>query len=332
MNIEKIKRITWGKIKFKLWTKLVTIFRETTLYPYIYKSYWHLLLFAPPKKDCINRHCYYTARPNPGAGIGHQMANWIAGYYYAKEFELPFAHWEFTGGTWEEFLGFGIGEKKVSELLKEGYKIRRLPQFTNGNRREKELCRKIIESYQTGKIVFLAEQDQFLKDLQLVREELIMKFNSNPLRVQEHLDYNRQNINIAIHVRRGDILSDPTNPNLQIRFLSNNYFENVLTQAINHFVQKGQRPVHIWFFSQGKVQDYPEFSRFENMHWCLDMSAQESFLYMINADILITSKSSFSYKPALLNQGIKICPKDFWHGYPDTTDWILADNYGNINW
>lgn len=55
------------------------------------------------------------------------------------------------------------------------------------------------------------------------------------------------------------------------------------------------------------------------------MNSQDSFLHMVYADCLITSKSSFSYKPALLNKGIKVCPKDFWHGYPNTKDWLLID-------
>ena len=55
-----------------------------------------------------------------------------------------------------------------------------------------------------------------------------------------------------------------------------------------------------------------------------------SFLHMVYADVLITSKSSFSYKPALLNTGIKVSPKQFWHSYPKTTDWLLADEDGRI--
>lgn len=58
------------------------------------------------------------------------------------------------------------------------------------------------------------------------------------------------------------------------------------------------------------------------------MDAQTSFLHLVYANLLITSKSSFSYKPALLNNGIKICPRNFWHGYPDSKDWILCDNNG----
>ena len=61
------------------------------------------------------------------------------------------------------------------------------------------------------------------------------------------------------------------------------------------------------------------------------MNAQDSFLHLVYADLLITSKSSFSYKPALLNNGIKICPKNFWHGYPKSEKWILCENDGSFD-
>jgi hypothetical protein len=52
---------------------------------------------------------------------------------------------------------------------------------------------------------------------------------------------------------------------------------------------------------------------------------------MVNADLLITSKSSFSYKPALLSNGIKVCPKNFWHRYPDKLDFILVADDGILD-
>jgi hypothetical protein len=32
-----------------------------------------------------------------------------------------------------------------------------------------------------------------------------------------------------------------------------------------------------------------------------------------------------------MNDGIKICPRNFWHGYPDTKDWILVENDGSFD-
>lgn len=322
-----MRTITYNKVKRKLWRIIVTCVRNKFYYPYIYRSYWHYLLHK--NKTDKNTTCYYAACPNPGAGIGHQMANWIAGLWYAKQFGLKFAHLPFSTPQWEEFLGFGIGEKSVRELKKQGYKTHKLPLFNENNTTEMELNRKIIQSYAGEKIVFIAEQDQFYRDQYGVMDELKQKFYQAPARKKDNLTYSSENFNIAIHVRRGDIMADPTHPNLVMRYLSNDYFEKVLRQVLGNL--HTTKPVHIYFFSQGKPEDYSEFVQFPNLHWCLDMNAQDSFLHFVCADLLITSKSSFSYKPALLNNGIKVCPRNFWHSYPDSKDWILCENDGSFN-
>lgn len=325
MNMDKV---IYSKIKKKIWAEIVHYTHSTSAYPYIYKSYWHYLL-SNKKKSNINNTCYYSARPNPGAGIGHQIANWIAGYWYAKQFGLKFAHIPFSTPEWDEFLGFGNGEKTINKLKQNGYKIRRLPLFNETNPNEVKLNKKIISSYAGEKVVFIAEQDQFYRDQYGIIDELKKKFYSAPARKNDHLIYSPDNFNIAIHVRRGDIMADPSNPNLTMRYLSNDYFEKVLEQVVTNL--HTSKPIHIYFFSQGKPEDYPEFAKYKNLHWCLDMNAQESFLHFVYADLLITSKSSFSYKPALLNNNIKLCPKHFWHGYPGTKDWILCENDGKFD-
>ena len=215
-----------NKIKRKLWSILVSHTRYKKLYPYIYRSYWHFLFHKSNK--VINTTSYYSARPNPGAGIGHQIANWIAGYWFAKQFGLKFAHIPFSTKKWDDFLGFGNGEPLVSELKRQGYKIRRLPLFSEENADEIQLNRQIIQSYTGKKVVFMAEQDQFYKDQYGIMEDIQRKFYTAPARKDNHLIYSKNHFNIAIHVRRGDIMADPNNPNLTMRYLSNDYFEKVL--------------------------------------------------------------------------------------------------------
>ena len=159
-------------------------------------------------------------------------------------------------------------------------------------------------------------------------EDLKHKFYSAPARNEDKLIYDKRYYNIAIHIRRGDILADPSNPNLAMRFLANNYYINVLTQTLQRL--QPPKPIRIYIFSQGVQTDFPEFSTFDNIIWCLDMDQYNSFIHLVYADCLITSKSSFSYKPALINNGIKVCPLNFWHDYPSTEDWIMADDYGNL--
>ena len=316
---DKISRRLWREVRNRL---------SGNLYLLSFKSYWHYLFH---KSNCTNEcgQLYYTAQPNQGAGIGHQIANWLAGYHYAKLFDLKFAHLPFSTNSWDDFLGLGNNETKAKDLMKIGYKLVRLPIFHCGNDKEIDLNASIISSYGNCKIIFLASQDQFLRDLQIEIPCIKEKFFSAPARKNDKIIYDKNNFNIAIHVRRGDIMTNPDDPGLAMRYLCNDYYYKILKQVIGCLNTK--KTIHIYFFSQGTPEDYPEFKEFNNMHWCLDMNAQQTFLHFVYADLLITSKSSFSYKPALINNGIKVCPRNFWHGYPDSKEWVLCENNGIIN-
>lgn len=316
------------KVQNKFWAELVHYTKKTPFYLYIYRSYWHYL-FSAKKEYNPTPGMYFAARPNPGAGIGHQMANWIAGYWWAKQLGLKFAHMSFSNQKWDNFLGFGEDEINIKQLQKQGYKLRRLPHFSENDKASIDFVKRIMASYQGRKIIFWPPQDHGYKDQYGVMEDIQQKFYKAQARKNDKCIYSKDNFNIAIHVRRGDIMADSTNPNLTMRYLSNDYFEKVLKQVIDNL--QTSQPVHIYFFSQGTSNDYLEFTHYKNLHWCLDMPAQDSFLHMVYADLLITSKSSFSYKPALLNKNIKVCPRNFWHGYPNKTDWILCENDGSFN-
>lgn len=322
------------KAKYKLRFKIVSKLRGKKIYPLIYISYWHFLLSSKPiKKDFSNTHkIYFSAQPNIFAGIGHQMANWIAGYWFASQFKLNFAHIPFSSKEWEELLGFGQGEITVSKLVaSHGYQKIMLPLFDEDNNKDILRTKNIINSYHNKKVIFIVEQDQFYRDQIGVIEQIKKKFHSANSRSKDQLIYQKENFNIAIHVRRGDILKGliNKNPNHLMRFQDNSYFENVLANILSNF--KIAKPIVIYLFSQGQENDFKNFEKFNNVQYCLKMNPQDSFLHMVFADLLITSKSSFSYKPALLSNGIKICPKSFWHGYPQSENWILVEEDGTFN-
>jgi hypothetical protein len=300
--------------------------RKNRFYPFIYISYWHYIIHK--NKNHQNSISYFTARPNNGAGTGHQMANWIAGYWFAKQFKLKFAHIPFPNSKWEEFLGFGEGEVKISDLLNNGYKTRKLPLFTSDNTKEVDLTISIIKSYLGKKMIFVAEQDQFYPEQIGVIEEIKKKFYTSTARMKDKLSYSDQFFNIAIHIRRGDIQKgqESKNPNLTMRWLNNRYYEKILNKIL--VTLKQTKPIAIYIFSEGTDK---EFKGYQNMQLCLGMPEMDSFLHLVSADLLITSKSSFSYKPALLSNGIKICPRNFWHSYPRSNEWILVDDDGTFD-
>lgn len=320
--LKKARNQTWGRARRAI--------RSSHHYPKLFASYWHHRLHKR-RSGSGREWLYLSARPNPGAGIGHQMANWIAGYWWARQFGLKYAHSRFPSPAWETFLGFGEDESTVEEVAaKPGYKVVKLPPFKEKIPQERELVENIIASYAGRKVVFLMAQDQSYGDQIGVIEDLQRKFHSASARKDDQLIFASDRFNIAVHVRRGDIVAGQQNgnPNLQMRWQENDYFLKVLENVLKAL--QTDRPIAIYLFSQGIPEDFKEFEDFDNLHLCLDMSARDSFLHMVFADLLITSKSSFSYKPALLSKGIRVCPKDFWHAYPDDPKWILAEADGSI--
>ncbi|WP_301921202.1 hypothetical protein [Ferruginibacter sp.] len=317
----------WNKAMRKIRNVIIGFFKPKSFYHKIYCSYWHHRFSTNKPGKHKN---YYTAVPNRGARIGHQLANWIAGYWFARQFGLEFAHTHFSTKQWDTFLGFGENEISVEALLQKGFKKVRLPLFDESNPVEVALNKKIIQSYNQQQVIFVAEQDQFYKDQFGVIEDIQHKFYHATARKDDKLIFSKENFNIAIHVRRGDIVAgqENKNPNLLLRWQDNKYFENVIDNVLNNI--SFDKPIAIYLFSQGDPKEFSEFKRFDNIHFCLHMNAMDSFLHMVYADLLITSKSSFSYKPALLSKGFKICPADFWHGYPSTKDFILASNDGKF--
>jgi hypothetical protein len=321
----------FSKVKNRLWSDLVRYSRNKPFYPWLYRSYWHYK-FVPSKKRTTDI-CYYAARPNPGAGIGHQLANWIAGYWFAQQFGLKFAHLPFSNQKWEDFLDFGEGEVIVEELVKKGYKIRKLPLFAESKQQEVARTRNIINSYSNKKIVFIAEQDQYYRDQFGVIKDIQRKFNRASSRQSDKIVFDSTHFNIAVHVRRTVIIDGKVTEENEAarskRWLSNDYYEKVLKQVVENI--KVSKPISIYLFSTGKPEEFAEFSNYGDVHFCSDMDEYRSFLHLIRADLLITSKSSFSYKPALMNEAIKVCPRNFWHGYPEAKKWILVENDGTFD-
>ena len=138
-----------NKLQNYIWYKIVSLFFRNFFYPFIYKSFWYYLFHKHVPEQSISNN-FYSARPNSGAGIGHQMANWISGYWFAKQFGLQYAHSPFSNLKWEDFLGFGANEFKVLELRKMGYKKVMLPLFDEFNLKEVDL-QKANEAHQENK-------------------------------------------------------------------------------------------------------------------------------------------------------------------------------------
>jgi len=137
-----------------------------------------------------------------------------------------------------------------------------------------------------------------------------------------HLFFNPNKLNIAIHIRRGDLLPGRQFSDLSSRMLPDAWYLEIL----NTILIKATKPVAIHIFSEGKDGQYHSengepFSWKNYFHGTayeinehIDSDFLSTFHHLINADILIGSKSGMSHLAGTLSTQLKLMPK-MWHSY-----------------
>ena len=302
------------KLKIILYLKILI---KTPFYFYFYKSF--LISKYLKKKSKIKKKNYLTIIPSPGAGIGHQLANYNAAIWFSKKFSLNHAHYDFSLEKWNKYFRFDLTSENSNKVLNKGYKKIKLPRFNEKNLKEVNTIKKILNFYNCQKTIFFLEHNQSYKKQFETQKELKYKFffiNRN----NQKLIYDKKNFNIAIHVRLGDIL---LNKNIQNkRLLDINYYIN----AIN-YIKKIRTPKKkmIYIFSNGSSKYYDKLFKFKNIFDIKNLSDLNTFDHFINSNLLVISRSSFSYKAGLISNNIKLAPINFWHDYPKDKKWKIIN-------
>jgi hypothetical protein len=129
-------------------------------------------------------------------------------------------------------------------------------------------------------------------------------------------------VNIAIHVRRGDVGSEINS----LRFTPDEKILRTIKDLRQIWTDMSV-PFSINLFSQGKAGEFAEFSRL-GCQLQLDADAAWTMRRLIESDLLVMSKSSFSYVAALINRGVKIYEPTF---NPPLSDWIVKRKDGSLD-
>lgn len=136
------------------------------------------------------------------------------------------------------------------------------------------------------------------------------------------LTFDPNKLNIAVHIRRGDLLPGRQFSDLSSRMLPDAWYLEIL----NAIIRNTQKDIAIHIFSEGKDGKYHSESGapfswksyFENLshevYEHIDSDFKSTFHHLLNADILIGSKSGMSHLAGMLSKQTKIMPK-MWHSY-----------------
>ncbi len=301
------------------------------LYP-LYASYRHR------NKKPVEREFkhYITELPAYLAGFGHGLGAWRAGLIASTLFPVEYAYSPMVDKNWDNLLGLGESFPVARDLIKCGYKKVLLPYYDMSSEESMETIRKIIRSYRGRNVVFYNEYEQWTAEGDDIRgDELIRDlFWKSSARDDDTLLYDKNEYNIAVHIRRGDVKSRRIqgDPSMAKRWLELKYYSNLIKQLSCGPLKN--KKTHFYIFSEGLESDFIELKCLSDMFrlsFCLDMSAPDVFLHICHADMILAAPSSFSIEAGAICRGKKIVPDREWLLIPDTEEWGRASEDGFID-
>lgn len=264
---------------------------------------------------------YVTAALVSGGATGHRTKDQWTARIAAHLYNLTYVHYPFPRDTWpvngrlpdepqwESFLGFGEGEIQFHQLDLSQLKIVRIDK-TEWCGLDLNYVDSIIKAHPEDNVLFFFTESARILLEQLdegnrnaVMSNLYGKYwnqrKTNPVTSY----FNRNHINVAMHVRRGaDVAPDGRAP---WRATVDSYYHGII-ENIRKAIPQHHVDFHI--YSEGPASIFESYKHIPDVyfHFCPwpphnYQHLFTSFHHMITADILVTATSEFSYFCAHMN-------------------------------
>ena len=136
------------------------------------------------------------------------------------------------------------------------------------------------------------------------------------------LQYQPDLINVAVHIRRGDLLPNRQFSDLSHRMLPDRWYIEIL----NRVAAEASGPLSIHIFSEGKNGLY-QSEQGAHFSWSdfyagsghrvtehIDTPFLDTVHHLLHADVLVGSKSGMTHLAGMLGNQIKLLPT-MWHSY-----------------
>jgi hypothetical protein len=253
-------------------------------------------------------------------GGGSQLFRRLSTIVFCRHFGLTYIHTPLNNvahqprgdekwvSKWESYLNLGsfqtkkLEEEPTFEVLDRSYKIFRKISDTHSAVQP--------HFFQVKHCHFLTDRNPDL--YHPFRKPLQKAWQRNGR--EKNLLYDEEVLNVAIHVRRGDVSAKTP-----VRFTPGKKLDDVITRLRSCL---GNRDHKIWIFS---VSDEPDLKALEEdgAELVSTLSIFDVFDHLISADILAASKSSVGYLPAVIGNGI-VLYEPFWH--QPISHWLNAES------
>ena len=215
---------------------------------------------------------------------------------------------------WENFFNLGKGELKIGDNR---LKISR----------EISLSESPLKIRKQTNTLFVLRHchdyvDMFPNKYSRINNKLVEKYYGSSKSGYD-LHYEPNKVNVAVHIRRGDVRS---NNQFWDRFTENSFVVNVISKILEICASLGEE-LSLCVYSEGEMEDFKELERL-NPKIFLNLDPFTTFHNLVSADVLVMSKSTFSYTAALLSKGIVFYES---HILKPLDSWIKVNEYAEFD-
>jgi len=260
----------------------------------------HLFKIRPIRKiTCIGL---------PGEGAGSQTLMIMRAITFAQMNGLTYVHHPFTNiahadrpveewaNAWETQFNLGMGEV-----------------FTDGDSNQV-----VNFAYNLREILplFGLERGDLTLGLSKTLPEFRKKYYCNKVARKNDV------LKICVHVRRGDV----TFHGMPGMWTATSVIRLIIAD-IRRVLDTHRADYQICIFSQGNPGDFAALNT-DRTKFFINSDPIWTMRELIEADIFVMAKSSFSYVAALISDGIKLAPSD---GFPPLSNWVVVDPSGRFD-
>lgn len=286
-----------------------------------------------------------------GEGLGHSMASFLTLVRIAREHQLTLnanfttsGRSDYQSSNVEGFLGFSSFFSEPCRVPPANAIVRQFKNVAEFELQVDQYIRDVVERdhHASGHVLKILDQapPQDMRDLPFLRA-LFLAMNGRRRLVSSlaGLPVHPAKINIVVHIRRGDIDS---NPRWLTRFVPTEVYRRVVDSILPEIrlqFASSEFLIEIFVLCEGAEKGIAENGNFltvraisarcqEDARCAVSIFDENSLIslsLMCQADILITSRSGFSHlASSLCARGITVA-LPFWHSYQTSQNVVVAD-------
>ena len=262
------------------------------------------------------------------------MAEYNWGVNEAVKHNLTKVHIPLTcshgpGDLCDSFFGVGVDAEYTQEEIDLAMELGHLKRIDILGTPTPSKMAEFVKEHPEDNVVFYFEETRSTSDYANTRgwwrEKLLKAQKTTAWEQFAGVRYNPDVVNVALHLRRGDIMKSvgvPGKESIMKRYTVNQFYIDAFTTLLSLFPPG---TLEGYFFSEGDPKDFQDIlDAHPTAHLMLTGTALSDLRSLTESDILVTAKSGYSHLAATLSD-VMVVAGPFWGSYAYLPSVVFAD-------